>query len=88
MYFKEDKSYLDKSSLIMKRYIVGGAQNVVILYFPNLDNNFVWSNLAKSYTNTQAPQIHCPYNLPQTALPQPVSATVKCIPFGSTLCQL
>ena len=30
---------------------------------------------------------HWPKNLPQTALPQPVSAMVKCSPSGFTLCQ-
>ena len=32
-------------------------------------------------------QIHCPYNFPHRAFPQPVSDKVKWIPSGSTPCQ-
>ena len=71
----------------MKRYIVGGAQNVVMLYFLNSGRMSAALKRSKSYTNVAASHIHCPYSLPHSALPQPVSEIVRCRPFGFTPCQ-
>ena len=81
------RSYLEMSSRIRKRYMVGGAQNVVMLYFANIGRMSWALKRSKSYTNTAHSFIHCPYSLPHSALPQPVSEIVKCRPSGSTLCQ-
>ena len=47
-YSMEDKSYLLKSSLIKNRYMVGGAQKVVMWYFANMGKMSWASNLSKS----------------------------------------
>ena len=44
----EDKSYLLKSSLMKNRYMVGGAQKVVMWYFANMGKMSWASNLSKS----------------------------------------
>ena len=60
---------------------------MVILCFPIMSRTSLGTNLSYSYTNTAASMIHWPYKAPHTALPHPVSATVQCIPSGSTWCQ-
>ena len=71
----------------MKRYIVGGAQNVVMLYFLNIGRMSAALKRSKSYTKIAPSHSHCPYSLPHMAFAQPVSEIVKCRPFGSTICQ-
>ena len=83
----EDKSYLLKSSLMKKRYMVGGAQKVVMWYFANRGSSSEGVNLSKSQTKIPASINHCPYSLPHMAFIQPVSDRVKCRPSGTTLCQ-
>ena len=82
-----DRSYFEMSSRIRKRYMVGGAQKVVMLYLANIGSMSWALKRSKSYTNTAPSFIHCPYSLPHSALPQPVSEIVKCRPSGSTQCQ-
>ena len=45
---ENDMAYFDKSSLIKKRYIVGGAQKVVMPYFANMGRMSSEWNLSKS----------------------------------------
>ena len=54
-YFRLDRSYFPTPSLMKNRNIVGGAQNVVILYFSMIFSMFSGMNLSKSYTKTQVP---------------------------------
>ena len=51
-------------------YIVGGAQNVVTWYFPNIGRICAASKRSKSYTNVAASHSHCPYSLPHAAFAQ------------------
>ena len=47
-YSMEDRSYLERSSLIKNRYMVGGAQKVVMWYLANMGRMSWASNLSKS----------------------------------------
>ena len=69
------------------RYMVGGTQNVVTLYFSSFSRIFSPSNLSKSYTSRAVSPIHWPYILPQKHFIQPESDTVKCRPPSTTRCQ-
>ncbi len=44
----EDRSNLERSSRIKNRYMVGGAQKVVMLYFLNMGRMSPGSNFSKS----------------------------------------
>ena len=63
--------------------MVGGQQNVLILYLSIIESMAWGSNLSKSKTKVAPSIIHTEYILPQAVLAHPVSATVQCIPSGS-----
>ena len=88
MNLMEERSYLERSDFIIKRYTVGGAQKVVMRYLAMCCISASGSNLPwKSYTKMAEPHSHCPNSLPQLAFAQPVSARVKCRPSSMQLSQ-
>ena len=50
------------------RYIVGGAQKVVMRYLANSGRMSAASKRSKSYTNVAASHSHWPYSLPHMRL--------------------
>ena len=59
-YLSEDRSYLERSSLIKNLNIVGGAQNVVMLYFLNMGRISSALKRSKSKVKIGASQSHWP----------------------------